>query len=190
MSVYEYDGKTKVGPSGFVGLRLTVMVDGKRVQEYYSFKTGKGNGEMLPPESIAEIRERVERRHEDLMVQKERAKSRRALLARQGTCDPLHSTGVKGIILTLQVKQRNGKTWYTPMFQVNVAEGHGSIYIKKPYRRHFSFAWKNAVERYAELKHLDSYDHLLKRRPVHPVSRIDLLHKHFRSKYEEPVVAR
>lgn len=143
MSVYDYT--KKIHPAGFIGYRVSVMVDGDHKQKYFSTRGMTGSGRLA--EYI-----KAKRLNDKWLVLKSRAETKRTNKAMPSKrC--INSTGVKGI------SYRNA-----PEGERYIINGS---YQKTAFNKIFPFTsegWIAAVKYLAKKKHLKNWKHLLERR--------------------------
>jgi hypothetical protein len=164
MPIYKYKEGDHSG--GFIGLRVAVMVDNKRMQKYFSLIV---NGFRVSVAEEKRIEEKAMQLEGSWKYQQQSSIIKRHNEAKEQVSS-VYSTGVRGIRMKFIIskKMRSGelRAYYTPVFIVsgsnnNKKFGKSFNIITQGYQS----AWTYAVLYYAINKNLTEPSNLLQRLP-------------------------
>ncbi len=158
MSFYTYDGTDH--KSGYIGHRISVMIDGKQKQKYYSTR-----GKSIEEANIL-AKEAHRQEQEWLMIKNMSSSVRESSCVDQPNKMKVscNATGVTGVKLIFRGNSIGGMR--TPYISINFN------YRKVRYAKAINVrdqgymdAWNQAILFYATSREITDYSHLLKRRP-------------------------
>jgi hypothetical protein len=167
MPIYEYNEGEH--PGGFIGLRVSVSINGKVKQKYFRFK--KNNHEYISLTEENKLRKQAEKLNNLwLKIQKqEQKKNKQNIDFYKHKRTSVYNTGIQGIsarfIIDRKFRANRWIIYYYPAFRVQ-----GAI-DKKPYlktfliKKSFSDAWIDAVNYYCELKNINDISPFLEKMP-------------------------
>lgn len=179
MPIYYYDGEQN-SPPNYIGVRVAVMINSKLRQKWYTFRSSRCEGGVLP-QSEQDKRKKEARELESMwMLEKNLHSGIRLREAKEEPQNSAYVTGIAGIKMRYvkQTKKRYSKAkrpgpkklltyvFYTPFIIVN--SSHNKEKFIKQFNiltRGYDMAWFSAVNYFAEKKGITSFDHLLIRKP-------------------------
>ena len=177
MPIYYYDGEQN-SPPNYVGVRVAVMINKKLQQKWYTFRVAGG---FLPKEEQERITKEAEELEKEWMMEKNLYSGIRLREAKEEPQNSAYVTGIAGIKMRYvkQTKKRLSKAknkpgpkkmltyvFYTPFIIVN--SSHKKNKFIKQFNvktRGYDMAWYSAVSYFAEQKGIQSFEHLLERKP-------------------------
>jgi len=185
MTIREYElGEHK---SGFIGLRVVVKVGDDYRQKYFNFKKATTLKKRDALRKEAKELNGIWNMERTLVQDKKNNESKE-----KRRVSSAFTTGVSGVKMKFMhtSKPRNPKKkYYTPYFVIT-GSTQGKRYAKNYniMRLGYDIAWFKAIEYYAEQKGMNSYSHLLKRKP--PVEQFYIIHKYQESMGHDIPLAR
>ena len=175
MPIYKYE-EGEHG-SGFIGLRVAVMVNNELKQKYFSFLV---RGKNISAAQEEHIKKQALELDERWQFSKRAAQEKRLNQAKEHKSS-VYATGVRGIrmkfIIEKKIRAGERRTYFTPKFIVtgsndNIKFGKNFNILTQGYNN----AWTNAVLYYAMNKNLTNPDALLERVP--PVEKFMIIIKY------------
>ena len=167
MSIYEYNEGDH--PGGFLGLRVTVSINGNVKQKYFRFK--KNHHEYISLVEEKALRKKAAKLHNEWMkLQKQAQAEAKKVEYFKHKRQSVYNTGIQGIsmrfIIDKKWRQNQWKIYYTPAFRIQGMENKKK-YLKTFYitDKSYSDAWIEAVIYFCKVKNIDDISPFLEKIP-------------------------